>query len=70
MFFNCPTEDVSVGPSVAVHANAPFSIEHLEEDKDQVCSDIMLPSVLELLPELPKPDQVKNHKWRYSQVTE
>lgn len=56
------------GTSVAVHASVPFSLKHLEEDKDSICTKYLLPRVRELVPELPEPDAVKNHKWRYSQV--
>jgi len=58
----------SLGPSVCVHTSVPFSLKHLEEDKDKVGSEIILPRVLKIIPELPEPKSVKHHKWRYSQV--
>ncbi len=58
-----------VGPSVCVHTSVPFSLEHLEEDKEAVCKELVLPCALKLVPELPAPDDIKCNKWRYSQVT-
>lgn len=56
-----------LGPSVVVHTNVPFGMEHLEQDKN-----IMVPTILQhlrdVLPELPEPDEIKGHKWRFSQV--
>nr|XP_022319410.1 renalase-like [Crassostrea virginica] len=56
-----------LGPSVVVHTNGPFGLEHLEQDKN-----VMVPMILQhlrdVLPELPEPDEIKGHKWRFSQV--
>ena len=63
-----PADTPDAVTSVVVHASVPFSLAHLEEDKDAVCSEHLLPRARELVPELPPPDAVKNHKWRFSQV--
>ena len=57
-----------MGTSVCVHTSVPFSLNHLEEDKETVGPQYIMPRVREILPELPEPTSVKNHKWRYSQV--
>uniref|UniRef100_A0A8C5MZ02 Renalase, FAD dependent amine oxidase n=1 Tax=Leptobrachium leishanense TaxID=445787 RepID=A0A8C5MZ02_9ANUR len=58
-----------VGPSLVVHTGVPFGIQHLEEEKD-VVQPIILKELSALLPNLPKPMDIKCQKWRYSQVTE
>ena len=54
---------------MVVHTSVPFGLQHLEEDMTDVCNKLVLPRVLELVPELPPPEAVKPHKWRYSQVS-
>ncbi len=51
-----------------MHTSVPFSLKHLEEDKEMVCTEYVLPIVRQILPELPEPDRYKSHKWRFSQV--
>ncbi len=62
------SEGDDVGPSVCVHTSVPFSLKHLEEDKEAVCTEYVLPIVRQILPQLPEPDRYKSHKWRFSQV--
>jgi len=57
-----------IGPSVVVHTSVPFGIKHLEEDKEDVCLNLVLPQLKVLLPDLPVASEIKSHKWRYSQV--
>ena len=54
--------------SIVVHTTVPFGLQNLEADKDQICSNIVLPALYKLLPELPTPVEVNNHRWRYSQA--
>lgn len=60
-------DSADVGPSVCIHTSVPWSMENLEKDKDSAAQEI-LEHVKALLPWLPKPSEVKGHKWRYSQV--
>lgn len=60
--------DSELGPSVVVHTSVPFSLEHLEEDKNAIVPTI-LQHLRDVLPELPEPTEIKGHKWRFSQVT-
>ena len=62
------TDPSDVSPSLLVHTSVPFGLEHLEADKDDVCSNIVLPRLRKLIPALPPHVAVKNHKWRFSQV--
>lgn len=61
------SDNPKLGPSVVVHTNVPFGMEHLEQDKN-----VMVPTILQhlrdVLPELPEPNEIKGHKWRFSQV--
>lgn len=61
------SDNPKLGPSVVVHTNVPFGLEHLEQEKN-----VMVPMILQhlrdVLPELPEPDEIKGHKWRFSQV--
>ncbi|XP_052833789.1 renalase [Octopus bimaculoides] len=59
--------DPQSGQSVVVHSSVPWGVEHVEESKDDV-KPIMLDYVRGLLPNLPDPEFVKGHKWRYSQA--
>ncbi|CAI9743371.1 renalase-like isoform X1 [Octopus vulgaris] len=59
--------DPQGGQSIVVHSSVPWGVEHVEESKDDV-KPIMLDYVRGLLPNLPDPEFVKGHKWRYSQV--
>ncbi|KAM4636021.1 renalase isoform 2-T2 [Discoglossus pictus] len=62
-------ESSGVGPSLVVHTSVPFGIEHLEQEKETV-QPIILKQLEGVLPNLPKPMNIKCQKWRYSQVTE
>ena len=57
----------SIGPSVVVHTSVPFSLKHLESDKEEM-RDVIMSHLTQVLPDLPQPVEVKSHKWRYSQV--
>lgn len=54
--------------SLVVHTTVPFGLETINSDRDSVCSNIILPRLYQLLPQLPKPSFIKMHRWRYSQV--
>ncbi|ELT99581.1 hypothetical protein CAPTEDRAFT_156960 [Capitella teleta] len=54
--------------SMVVHTTVPFGLENIERDKDTICQEVVLPRLRELMPDLPTPVSVKNHKWRFSQV--
>lgn len=60
--------DSGHGPSLVVHTGAPFGLEHLERDKEDV-QPIILQELHKLLPGLPQPISTKCQKWRYSQVS-
>ncbi|XP_063291350.1 renalase isoform X2 [Pelobates fuscus] len=62
-------ESSDVGPSLVVHTSVPFGINHLEEEKETV-QPLILKELYTILPNLPKPIDIKCQKWRYSQVTE
>ncbi|XP_018414257.1 PREDICTED: renalase [Nanorana parkeri] len=62
-------ESSDIGPSLVVHTSVPFGIKHLEQEKDDV-QHVILKHLGTILPNLPKPKDVKCQKWRYSQVTE
>lgn len=55
--------------SIVVHSTVPFGKEHLEIDADKV-GQLILEELRRLIPDLPEPNYVKYHKWRYSQVTQ
>ena len=57
-----------VGSSLLVHTSVPYGIQHVEEDKETL-KPILMEFLDGLLPNLPKPEFVKSHKWRYSQVS-
>ncbi|KAK2169433.1 hypothetical protein LSH36_10g12015 [Paralvinella palmiformis] len=61
-------EDKDIGPSLLVHASVQFTLKHIHEDVDQVCTEHILPRVHELLPQLPKSTFITNHLWQVSQV--
>ncbi|XP_035468131.2 renalase [Scophthalmus maximus] len=56
-----------LGPSLVVHTSAPFGLENLERDKDDV-QPIILQELQQLIPDLPQPISIKCQKWRFSQV--
>ncbi|XP_077867677.1 renalase-like [Saccoglossus kowalevskii] len=60
-------ENSDVGSSLVVHTSAPFGIQHLETDKDQV-QVIVIDHLKKLLLNLPQPISIKCQRWRYSQV--
>ncbi|XP_072279368.1 renalase isoform X1 [Pyxicephalus adspersus] len=62
-------ESSDIGPSIVVHTSVPFGIEHLEQEKEDV-QQVILKQLDAILPNLPKPKDIKCQKWRYSQVTE
>jgi predicted NAD/FAD-dependent oxidoreductase len=62
------SEDKDIGPSLLVHASVQFTLKHIHEDVDQVCTEHILPRVHELLPQLPKSTFITNHLWQVSQV--
>ncbi|XP_066521974.1 renalase isoform X2 [Hoplias malabaricus] len=55
------------GPSVVVHTSVPFGLQHLEETLEEV-QPVILQELQKELPELPQPQNIKCHKWRYSQL--
>ncbi|XP_061856978.1 renalase isoform X6 [Colius striatus] len=57
-----------IGPSVVVHTTKTFGSEHLDSDPVEV-QQLILSHLERIVPSLPKPDSIKCHKWRYSQVT-
>lgn len=57
-----------VGPSLLVHTSVPYSIQHVETDKEAM-KPILMEFLNDLLPNLPQPDFIKSHKWRYSQIS-
>ena len=61
------TGSTDIGPSVVVHTSVPFSLKNLETDKDEM-KDVIMAHLTQILPDLPPPDEVKSHKWRFSQV--
>ncbi|XP_067671656.1 renalase-like [Haliotis asinina] len=54
-------------PSVLVHTSVPFSLQHLETDKEAM-KPVIMQHLRDILPDLPEPEVIKSHKWRYSQV--
>lgn len=58
-----------VGASLLVHTSVPYAIQHLEEDKEAM-KPVLMEFLDNLLPNLPQPDFVKSHKWKYSQVSQ
>ena len=56
-----------IGPSVVVHTSVPFSLKHLETDKEDM-KDVIMSHLKQVLPDLPQPTEIKSHKWRFSQV--
>ncbi|XP_068113605.1 renalase isoform X2 [Hyperolius riggenbachi] len=61
-------ESSDMGPSLVVHTSVPFGIEHLEQEKEDV-QPVIIKHLHTILPNLPKPKEIKCQKWRYSQVT-
>ncbi|KFP84453.1 Renalase, partial [Acanthisitta chloris] len=61
-------ESPEVGPSLVVHTTVTFGSEHLGSDPAEV-QQIILSHLEKIVPSLPKPNSIKCHKWRYSQVT-
>ncbi|XP_061856974.1 renalase isoform X2 [Colius striatus] len=61
-------ESSEIGPSVVVHTTKTFGSEHLDSDPVEV-QQLILSHLERIVPSLPKPDSIKCHKWRYSQVT-
>ena len=51
-----------------VHTHVKFGLQHIEEDKEEV-KNIIMEQVMQCLPDLPQPTEVKSQKWRYSQVS-
>lgn len=62
-------ESSRVAPSLVVHTSVPFGIQHLQEEKE-VIQPLILKELHTILPNLPKPVNIKCQKWRYSQVTD
>ncbi|XP_046359830.2 renalase-like isoform X2 [Haliotis rufescens] len=60
-------QSIDVPPSVLVHTSVPFSLQHLETDKEAM-KPLIMQHLRDILPDLPEPEVVKSHKWRYSQV--
>lgn len=58
---------IEAGPSIVVHTSVPFSLQHLERDKEEM-KDVIMSHLTQVLPDLPQPTEIKSHKWRYSQV--
>jgi hypothetical protein len=58
---------LEAGPSIVVHTSVPFSLQHLETDKEEM-KDVIMSHLTQILPDLPQPTEIKSHKWRYSQV--
>ena len=58
---------LEAGPSIVVHTSVPFSLQHLETDKEEM-KHVIMSHLAQVLPDLPQPTEIKSHKWRYSQV--
>ncbi|XP_074400626.1 renalase isoform X2 [Zonotrichia albicollis] len=59
-------ESPEMGPSVVVHTTVSFGSEHLDSDPAEV-QQIILSHLQRVVPSLPKPSNIKCHRWRYSQ---
>lgn len=64
----CSPDASRVGPSVVAHTHVQFGLKHIEEDKEEV-KNVIMEHVMQCLPDLPQPAEVKSQKWRYSQVS-
>lgn len=53
--------------SVVIHTTKEFGKAHIDSDASQV-QHLILGAAKSLIPNLPKPSNIKFHKWRYSQV--
>ena len=62
------SEGKDVCPSLLVHASVQFSLKHIQDDVDKVCTEEILPRVHTILPHLAKPAYISNHLWKVSQV--
>ncbi|KAK3090511.1 hypothetical protein FSP39_012396 [Pinctada imbricata] len=59
--------DPSLGLSACVHSSVPFSL-HYKNDPKQRIGMYLLQRLRQIEPSLPIPDEIKSHKWLYSQV--
>ncbi|XP_041364673.1 renalase-like isoform X2 [Gigantopelta aegis] len=66
-FDNRKRQQTNVSPSVLIHTSVPFSLQHVEEDVESVQS-VIVNHLQGLMPQLPEPDAVIPHLWKYSQV--
>lgn len=64
---NLRRQDTISPLSVVVHTSVKFGLDHLDAPKDEV-SDTILSHLKRLLPDLPVPNSIILHKWKYSQV--
>lgn len=62
------SDNQKVALSVLVHTGVPFGLNHLEEEESEV-GLLVLKELKKLYPDLPDPDEMITHKWRYSQVS-
>lgn len=53
-------------PVLVVQSNATFAEQHLETDDLQAIGHHLLARITELIPELPTPDLLQVHRWRYA----
>ncbi|GFU24924.1 renalase [Nephila pilipes] len=54
-------------PSVVFHTSKEFGKAYIDQDTS-VVQDIIVQRIQELFPQMPIPEEIKCHKWRYSQV--
>lgn len=60
--------DKSTPTSLVFHTSVEFGKDHVETMPDEV-KPLLMKRVSQLYPTVPAPEEVKCHKWRYSQVT-
>ncbi|GFY57864.1 renalase, partial [Trichonephila inaurata madagascariensis] len=54
-------------PSVAFHTSKEFGKAYIDQDAS-VVQDIIIQRIKQIFPELPVPEEIRCHKWRFSQV--
>ncbi|XP_055932525.1 renalase-like isoform X2 [Argiope bruennichi] len=54
-------------PSVVFHTSKEFGASYIDENADAV-QDLIVKRIEQLFPQMPKPNEIKFQKWRYSQA--
>ncbi|CAL1271383.1 unnamed protein product [Larinioides sclopetarius] len=54
-------------PSIVFHTSKEFGSSYIDESAN-VVQDLIVKHIEQLFPKIPKPTEIKFHKWRYSQV--